>query len=133
MYSLRSANYKDIEQMQAVLTRIYGANGYGTELKAYIDLTMSGKAIVRVLECRGEFVGFIAMYRDFDLEEGFIAHCYVMEQERQKIGVNRRLLKLIRCFMSGLKVVVQLDRAHVKMALKNHLEHIENQEYFLRV
>ena len=130
-YKLRIAHYKDIEKMQAVLTKIYGARGYGAELKENINLVSSGRTLVRVVEKSGEFAGFIAMYRDFELGEGFIAHCWL--KERGKYGINKKLVRLIKGFMHGLKIVVQLDRAEVKMSLKNHLEYIENQEFYLKV
>lgn len=130
-YSLRIARYKDIEKMQAILTGIYGAKGYGAEIRGYIDLVSSGATLVRVIESGSAFMGFITMYRDFELGEGFIAHCYL--KNRKCYALNKQLVKLIKGFMRGLKIVVQLDRAEVKMALKNHLNYIEKQDFFLKV
>lgn len=130
-YSLRIAHYKDIEKMQAILTKIYGANGYGAEIREYIDLVSSGATLVRVVERGSAFMGFITMYRDFELGEGFIAHCYL--KNRKCYAINKQLIKLIKGFMRGLKIVVQLDRAEVKNSLKNHLSYIEKQEFYLKV
>ena len=131
MYKLRIASYKDIEKMQAILTKIYGANGYGAEIREYIDCVSSGATLVRVVEKGSAFIGFIAMYRDFELGEGFIAHCYL--KDTKCYSLNRLLVRLIKGFMRGLKIVVQLDRAEVKMSLKNHLESINKQEFYLKV
>lgn len=117
--------------MQAILTKIYGAKGYGAEIRGYIDLVSSGATLVRVVESGSAFMGFITMYRDFELGEGFIAHCYL--KNRKCYALNKQLVKLIKGFMRGLKIVVQLDRAEVKMALKNHLNYIEKQDFFLKV